>query len=53
MQDGGHGGSVFGKLLALGEGKEDRFEPVVVEQGAAQDALVGRLTSFASSLKCV
>jgi hypothetical protein len=34
---------VFGKLLALGEAEGDRLEPVVVEQGAAQDALVGRL----------
>jgi hypothetical protein len=44
---------VFGKLLALGEAEEDRLEPVVVEQGAAQDALGRRWTSFARSRKWV
>jgi hypothetical protein len=34
---------MFGKLLTLGEAEQDRLQPVVAEQGAAQDALVGRL----------
>jgi hypothetical protein len=40
VQGGRHGGGVFGKLLALRKAEGDRLEPVVVEQGAAQDALV-------------
>src|SRR5262249_31938477 len=43
---GGHRGVVVGWLLALGEAEQDRLEAVVVEQGAAQDALVGRLDLF-------
>ena len=43
VQDGGHRGRVFGKFLALAEAEDDHLEPVIVEQGAAQDALVGRL----------
>ena len=31
------------KLLALAEAEDDRLDPVVVVQGAAQDALIGRL----------
>ena len=43
VQDGGHRGGVFGKLLALGEAEGDRFEPVVTGQDPAQDDLLGRL----------
>ena len=43
VQDGGHRGGVFGQLLALAEAEDHRLDPVVVVQGAAQDALVGRL----------
>jgi hypothetical protein len=43
MQDGRHRGGVFGQFLALGKAEQDRLEPVVVEQRAAQDVLVRRL----------
>ncbi len=46
VQDGWHGGGVFGKLFALAEPEDDCFEPVVVEQGAAQNAFFGRLDFF-------
>ena len=46
VQHSRHRGRVFGKLLALGEAEEDRFKAVVVKQGAAQDAFVGRLDLF-------
>jgi len=36
---------VFRKLLALAEAEDDHLEPVVIEQRAAQDALVGWLMS--------
>ena len=35
VQDGWHGGGVFGKLLALAEAEDHGFQPVVVVQGAA------------------
>jgi hypothetical protein len=37
---------VFGKFLVLGKAEGDCLEAVVVEQGAAKDALVGRLDLF-------
>jgi hypothetical protein len=52
MQDGGHRGGVFRKLLSLGEAKEDRLEPVVIENGAAQDALVGWLGATGLFSEC-
>jgi hypothetical protein len=53
VQHGGHGGGVFGQFLALTEAEDHRLQPVAVEQRAAEDALVGRLTSFARSLMSV
>ena len=46
LQHSGHRGGVFGQFFALGKAEEDNLEPVVVEQRAAEDALVGRLNFF-------
>jgi hypothetical protein len=52
VQDGGHRGGGFGKLLTLGEAEGDRLEPVVVVQGAARDALGGRLSFLQHASFC-
>src|SRR5579862_8256436 len=36
MKNSGHGGGVFGKLLALSEAENHRLQPVVVVQRAAE-----------------
>jgi hypothetical protein len=45
VQDNGHRGGLFGRLLALGDAEQDHLEAVVAEQGAAQYASVGRLSA--------
>lgn len=35
----GHGGGVFGKLLALGEAEDHRLDLLIVEEGPTQDSI--------------
>jgi hypothetical protein len=40
VQDGGHGGGVFGQFFALGEAEDHRLDLFIVEDRAAEDALL-------------
>jgi hypothetical protein len=39
VKNSGHGGGVFGKLLALGEAEDHRLDLFIIEEGPTQDSL--------------